>query len=95
MVAVILLETVPAKAVNETPIEPDRTRTDAGTTSVGELLNSVTITPPEPAACDNATAQEAAPAELRLAGRHDTEFNAEGEMIGIANVMVTVLERPL
>jgi len=64
--------TVPTVAVKFAEVAPDGTVTEAGTVNTLELLESATVTPPEPAACDNVTAHAEVPPELRLVALHDT-----------------------
>jgi len=63
---------VPAVAVKLAEVAPDATFTEGGTVNAVTLLESVTVTPPEPAACDSVTEQADVPPELRLVGLHDT-----------------------
>ncbi len=76
--AVWLLEIVPAVAVKLAVLEPLRTVTDPGTVSAAALLDSVTATPPLPAAFDRVTTQLAVPPELRLVGVQVSDVRAGG-----------------
>ena len=59
-------------AVKFAEVAPDATFTDAGTVNAAALLESVTVMPPEPAACERVTVQADVPPEPRLVGLHDT-----------------------
>jgi len=57
-------------AVNPTDVAPDTTVTEAGTLNAVVLLESVTLIPLEPAACEIVTVQEDEAPEPILAGLH-------------------------
>jgi hypothetical protein len=59
-------------AVKPADIAPDDTFTVAGTVSAALLLESATVAPPEPAACESVAVQADVPPELRVVGEHDT-----------------------
>ena len=63
---------MPAVAVKFAEVAPDATFTDAGTVNAVTLLESVTVMPPEPAACERVTEHADVPPELRLVGLHDS-----------------------
>ncbi len=65
---------MPAVAVKFADVAPDATVTEAGTVSAAALLESVTVIPPVPAACDSVTVHEDVPPEFRLVGLHDTRL---------------------
>ena len=67
---------LPATAVKAAFVAPPGTFTAGGTVNVGVLLESVTVAPPEPAACDNATVQVEIPPEPMLDGLHDSRLTA-------------------
>ncbi len=69
---------VPAVAVKFAEVAPDVTVTEAGTVSAAALLESVTVIPLEPAACDSVTVHEDVPPEFRLVGLHDTRLTVVG-----------------
>jgi len=69
---------VPAVAVKFAEVALDTTVTDAGTLNAALLLERVTVTPPEPAACDSVTEHADVPPELRLVGEHDTRLTTVG-----------------
>ncbi len=69
---------MPAVAVKFAEIAPDATFTEAGTVNAVTLLESVTVMPPVPAACESVTVQEDVPPELRLAGLHETRPTVDG-----------------
>ena len=73
-VAVWLLVTVPAVAVNVFVVAPPATVTVPGTVSVALLLDSETPAPPAGAAADNVTVHVDPPPLLRLVGVHATEL---------------------
>lgn len=82
---------VPAVAVKFADVAPDATVTEAGTDSAVLLLESATVAPPEPAACDNVTVQMEVPPELRLDGEHDNRLSP----VGAAREIEAVREAPL
>jgi hypothetical protein len=86
----MLLAMVPAVAVKLADVAPDATFAEVGTDSAGLLLESVTVAPPEPAACDNVTVQMDVPPELRLEGEHDTMLSP----VGAAREIEAVREAP-
>ncbi|MGB9454589.1 MAG: hypothetical protein WCB12_00975 [Bryobacteraceae bacterium] len=65
-------------AVKFAEVSPDATVTEAGTVNAAALLDSVTVIPLEPAACDSVTVQADVPPELRLAGLHDSRLTDIG-----------------
>ena len=69
---------MPALAVKLADVAPDATVTDAGTFNAPALLESVTLTPPAPAACVNVTVHADVPPGLRLVGSHETWLTASG-----------------
>ena len=69
---------MPAVAVKLADVAPEATVTDAGTVSAAALLESVSATPPEPAACDSVTVQDEVPPELRLVGLQDSALTLSG-----------------
>ncbi|MGD0669125.1 MAG: hypothetical protein ABSB23_16325 [Bryobacteraceae bacterium] len=69
-----MLAIVPATAVKVADIAPDATLTEDGTLSAVVLLESVTVTPPAPAACDSVTVQVVTHPEFRLVGLQDTKL---------------------
>jgi hypothetical protein len=80
---------VPATALKEADVAPDGTLIEDGTCSAFVLLDSATITPPEPAACDRVTVQLAFPPEYRLAEPHDnivTDTVAESEIDAVCEL---------
>jgi len=66
--AVWLLVTVPAVAVKLAVLDPLATVTVPGTVSVATLLDSATVTPPDPARLERVTVHADVPPELRLVG---------------------------
>jgi len=72
--AVWLLVTEPAVAVKLAVLEPLGTVTEPGTVSAATLLDSVTVTPPDPAAFESVTVHVAVPPGVRLAGAQDTRL---------------------
>jgi hypothetical protein len=79
MVAVWLLDTVAAAAVNWALVEPAGTRTVAGTVSAGASLDSETDAPPLPAVLDSDTVQVEVVPEVRLLGVHWTRVTIAGD----------------
>ena len=74
---------VPAMAVKVADVAPDATLTEGGTLSNAVSLESVTVTPPDPAACVNVTVQFVTHPEFRVAGLQDarlTEVAASSEI---------------
>ena len=69
-----MLAIVPATAVKVADITPDPTVTEGGTVSAAVLLESVTVTPPDPAACDSVTVQVVVHPEFKLAGLQDNKL---------------------
>ena len=69
---------MPAVAEKPPVVEPLETVTDPGTDSAAELLESVTVTPPAPAACESVTVQEEVPPEPRLVGEQASDVKAGG-----------------
>ena len=57
-------------AVNPTDVAPDATVTEAGTLKAVVLLESVTLIPLEPAACESVTVHDDEAPEPRLVGLH-------------------------
>ncbi len=82
---------VPAVAVKLAEVAPDATVAEAGTVSAAALLDSVTVIPPVPAACDSVTVHEEVPPELRLVGLHETRLT----MVGATSEIDAVCELPL
>jgi len=82
---------VPAVAVKFAEVAPDATFTEAGTVSAAALLESVTVIPPEPAACESVTEHAEVPPELKVVGLHDTALT----VVGATSEIDTVLELPL
>ena len=82
---------MPAVAVKFADVAPDATFTEAGTVSAATLLESATVTPPEPAACDSVTEQAEVPPEPRLVGLHDTRLT----LVGATSRTDAVCELPL
>ena len=83
-VAVWLLETVPAVAVNVAVVEPEATVTVPGTPSAPTLLESPTVTPPVPAAGDIVTVQVDPPPVTRLVELHDSALTTGGTSVMFA-----------
>jgi hypothetical protein len=69
---------VPAVAAKLAVVEPLATVTDPGTASVAVLLESVTTTPPDPAAFESVTTQLETPPEARLVGVQASESSVAG-----------------
>jgi len=69
---------VPAVAVKLVVVEPLVTVTVPGTVNAARLLDSVTATPPEPAAVDRVTVHADVPPELRLVGAQESWLTAAG-----------------
>ncbi|MGB9459077.1 MAG: hypothetical protein WCB12_23745 [Bryobacteraceae bacterium] len=69
---------VPAVAVKFADVAPEATATEAGTVNAAALLDSVTVIPPVPAACESVTVHEDVPLEFRLVGLHDTRLTVVG-----------------
>ena len=82
---------MPAVAVKFAEVAPDATFIEGGTVKAVTLLESVTVIPPEPAACDSVTEQADVPPELRLVGLHDTRLT----VVGATSEIVAVCELPL
>jgi hypothetical protein len=82
---------VPAVAVKFADVAPDGTATDVGTVNAAALLESATVTPPEPAACDSVTVQVEVAPEARLAGAQETELTTIGTASNTENVCVLPL----
>jgi len=68
----------PARAVKLTVSAPAATATDAGTVSALVLLESVTLSPPEPAALERVSMQVDEPPGRRLAGVHESKARDAG-----------------
>jgi len=62
----------PVETVKLAEFDPCATITSAGTVNAASLLDSVTATPPEPAACDRTTEQTDVSPEVRVAGLHES-----------------------
>ncbi len=62
---------MPAVAVKLPVVAPDATLTEPGTVNAATLLDSVTVMPPEPAACESVTVHADASPELRVVGLHE------------------------
>ena len=77
-IAVWFVVIVPAVAVKFAVAAPDNTVTEAGTVSVAWLLESATLAPPDPAACDRVTEQADVPPEVRLVGLQETRLTVVG-----------------
>ena len=71
-----MVRLAPARAMNVALVEAAGTTTVAGTRSICELLESVTVAPPVPAGWDNTAVHVDAAPELRLVGEHDIATNA-------------------
>jgi hypothetical protein len=69
------VEIVPAVAVNVAVAALAATDTLAGTASAVVLLESVSVAPPLPAACERVAVHVDAPPLLRAAGLQETELN--------------------
>ncbi len=91
MTAVWLVDIVPAVAVKLDHVAPDATFTEAGTVSAAALLESDTVIPPEPAACDSVTVHEDVLPELKLVGLHDSNVTTVGATIEIDAVCELLL----
>ena len=65
---------MPAVAVKFAEVAPDATFTEGGTVKAATLLESVTVMPPEPTACESVTEHADVPLELREVGLHDTRL---------------------
>ncbi len=65
---------VPATALNVADVNPVATVTEDGTARAVVLLESATVTPPGPAACDNVTVQVATHPEFKLVGLQDNKL---------------------
>lgn len=65
-----------AVAVKLAEVAPDATLTEAGTVNAVILLDSVTVIPPVPAACDSVATQADVPPTFRLVGLQDTRLTA-------------------
>jgi hypothetical protein len=78
-------------AVNPAEVAPDVTFTEVGTVSPALLLESVTLAPPEAAACDSVTTHAEVPPELRVVGEQDTRLT----MVGAVSENDAVCEPPL
>jgi len=79
---------VPAVAVKPAEVAPEATVTEAGTLNVVVLLESATLMPPEPAACESVTMHDEVPPELMLVGLHDSRVST----VGATSVIEAVLE---
>ena len=73
-----LLVTMPAVAVKVAVVEPVATVTEPGTVSAPALLDSVTVSPPEPAALARVNVHVDVPPDARLVGVQDTRLTAPG-----------------
>jgi len=82
---------VPAVAEKPAEAAPDATVTEAGTLNAVALLESDTVMPPEPAACEMVTVQDDVPPELMLVGLHESKLTT----VGATSVIEAVLELPL
>src|SRR5947209_5725000 len=71
--AVCPVEIVPAVPGKVALLEPEGTNTVVGTMSAGILLESVMVTPPEPAAWDRVTVHADGDPELIVAGVHASD----------------------
>ena len=91
-VAVRSIEMVAVVAVKMALLTPGKTVTTAGTVRIDELLESSTLTPPEPAGCDNVTVHVDIPVEFRVAGLQDTalRFNVLPGVPELASYAPTV-----
>ena len=89
--AVRLLVMVPATPVNVADEVPAATVTEDGTLSSGELLESVTMIPPDPAACVKVTVQLVTHPELRVEGLQDNRLRD----VAVSNESDAVCELPL
>lgn len=76
--AVWTLVTTPALAVKVATREPAATVTDPGTVSAVVLLDSVTVTPPDPAALASVTVHVDVPPGLRFPGVQASELKVPG-----------------
>jgi len=82
---------VPAVAVKFAEVAPDTTFTEGGTVNAVALLESATVIPLEPAACDSVTEHADVPPELRLVGLHETRLI----VVGATSRIDAVCELPL
>ena len=82
---------VPAVAVKLAEVAPAATVADAGTVRAAALLDSVTVMPPDPAACDSVTVQDDVPPEFRLVGLQATRLT----VVGATSEIDAVCELPL
>ena len=89
--AVCEILNAPAVAVKLADVAPAPTFTDAGTVSAAALLESATVAPPGPAACDSVTVQADVALGLRLAGVHETRLTAVGAISRMDAVCVLPL----
>ena len=80
-----------AVAVKFADVAPGATLTEEGTVSAVTLLESATVMPPEPAACDSVTEHADVPPELRLVGLHDTRLS----VVAATSEIDAVCELPL
>jgi hypothetical protein len=69
---------VPAVAVKFADVAPDATVAVGGTVNAARLLESETVIPPVPAACESVTVHAAIPPALRLEGLHETRLTVVG-----------------
>ena len=72
-------------------MEAEVTVTEVGTLSAGTLLESETVTPPEPAAFERVTVHEVEPPADKLVGTHDSWLIA----VEAVRLMLAVWEAPL
>lgn len=77
-VAVRAVEIAPAIAENVVVVAPAASEMLAGTLSAVVLLESITVAPPLPAACDRVAVQVDDAPGLRRLGLQETELNAAG-----------------
>ncbi len=89
--AIWFVVNVPAVAIKFASVAPAATFTVAGTVSAAALLDSVTVIPPELAACDRVTVQAAVAPGVRLAGLQDTWLT----LVGATSSSDAVCELPL
>ena len=59
-------------------LDPLATVTVPGTVNAARLLDSDTVTPPDPAGLDRVTVQADVPPELRLVGEQETRLTTPG-----------------
>jgi len=78
-------------AVKFAEVAPDATLTEDGTVNAVTLLESPTVMPPEPAACESVTEHADVPAELRVVGLHETRLT----VVGATSEIDAVCELPL